>query len=225
MIVSHRHRFIFLAVPRTGTQSVRAALRPLLGADDWEQADWDRRSRLPVPALAAAGHGHISAALAGAHLDPAIWRGYFKFAFVRNPWDRFISCAFFRNAGRQLFQSNPRGYLPLLLEDPRTREDLLFRPQWESLVDEGGSLAVDYVGRFERLQEDLDAVSARAGLGPLRLPHLNASAHAAAMRYYDDELRRKVADFYDADIRQFEYAFPGAPAARAPRGGGQSEQD
>ena len=37
MIVSHRHRSIFFALPHTGTHAIRAALRPFLGSDDWEQ--------------------------------------------------------------------------------------------------------------------------------------------------------------------------------------------
>ena len=38
MIVSFLHRFIFVAVPKTGTDSVRQALRPHLGPEDMEQA-------------------------------------------------------------------------------------------------------------------------------------------------------------------------------------------
>ena len=37
MIISNRHRFIFFAVPKTGTHSVRQALRPFLADDDMEQ--------------------------------------------------------------------------------------------------------------------------------------------------------------------------------------------
>ncbi len=37
MIISHRHRYIFFAVPKTGTHSVRTALRPYMDEADQEQ--------------------------------------------------------------------------------------------------------------------------------------------------------------------------------------------
>ena len=37
MIVSHRYKFVFIAVPRTGSHAIRAALQPDLGPDDWQQ--------------------------------------------------------------------------------------------------------------------------------------------------------------------------------------------
>lgn len=209
MIVSHRHRFIFLAVPRTGSQSVRAALRPHLDAADWEQAAWKSERRLPVPALATIEHGHIGAAHARRFLDPAIWNGYFKFAFVRNPWDRFISAAFARNARRPLFLANPAGYLRLLLHSPSVREDPLFRPQHAFLADEHGASAVDFVGRFETFQRDFDSICQRVGIGPASLPRLNASPHDSPAPYFDAALKAQVADFYGQDIERFGYSFIG----------------
>jgi hypothetical protein len=207
VIVSHRHRFVFLAVPRTGSQSVRLALRPHLDPDDWEQAAWITDRRLPVPALASIGHGHIDAAHARASLDPAMWRSYFKFAFVRNPWDRFISAAFARNARRPLFLSNPAGYLKLLLRSPRVREDPLFRPQQSFLADDTGAPAIDFIGRFETFQRDFDFVCARLGLAPAPLSRVHASMHDPSAQYYDDELKGQVDEFYEEDIRRFGYSF------------------
>ena len=37
MIISRKHKFIFVAVPKTGTHSVRRALREQMGPDDLEQ--------------------------------------------------------------------------------------------------------------------------------------------------------------------------------------------
>ena len=49
MIVSHRHRFVFFAVPRTATHAVRAALADTLGPKDWRQEALTERVALPVP--------------------------------------------------------------------------------------------------------------------------------------------------------------------------------
>ena len=102
MIVSHRHRFIFFAVPRTGTHAIRTALRGCLGPDDWQQQSLTERVRLPVPALARIGHGHVTLRQLRACLPEAVCRDYFKFACVRDPYERFVSaCAMLnrRNPG------------------------------------------------------------------------------------------------------------------------------
>ena len=94
MIVSHRHRFIFFAVPRTGTHAIRTALGPVLGDDDWQQQSLTAEVRMPVAALARFNHGHLTLRQVQASLPSTVWRDYFKFAFVRNPYDRFVSvCA------------------------------------------------------------------------------------------------------------------------------------
>ena len=95
MIISHRHRFVFTAIPKTGTHSVRQALREQLGPDDLEQVRLFVEKRLPWPELARLGHGHISLAELRPVLGEEMFGDYFKFAFVRNPFERFVSyCAF-----------------------------------------------------------------------------------------------------------------------------------
>jgi hypothetical protein len=211
VIVSHKHRFIFVAVPRTGTQSVRAALRPHLDGGDWEQADWRVDKRLPIPEIAAIDHGHVTAMEMKPWLDKRVWQDYFKFSFVRNPLERFISSAFLKNARRPLFLAHPRRYLTLILESPSTMAGLFYRPQLGFLSNPENQLAVDYVGRFESLQDDFDRVCRQVGLPPTALTHLHRSRHESAGRYYDDELKRKVEQAYEQDIRAFGYRFESSP--------------
>ena len=88
MIVSHRHKFIFLAVPRTGTHAVRDALAPLLGEADWQQEALVRGVYSPVPMLARLGHGHVSLREAQAHFAGLrVAKLCCKFAVVRNRYD------------------------------------------------------------------------------------------------------------------------------------------
>ena len=100
MIISHRHKFIFFAVPKTATHTIREALRHHKDEDDWEQQVLYGEQALPIPEIARLKHGHISAEQIRPHLDDAIWNEYFKFAFVRNPFDRFVSTCFFADSKR-----------------------------------------------------------------------------------------------------------------------------
>lgn len=205
MIVSHRHRFVFFPVPKTATQSVRAALRPHLGPDDWEQADWRTTRRAPIPELAAHGHGHLSIAQVRPHLDTAVWRDYLKFTFVRDPWDRFASAAWYENGGRPFFRSRPVACMKVLLETPETMERLHFRPQHAFVTEEADDRPLDFVGRFETLERDFTEVCRRMGLDSPTLPRLNVSRRAGDGVDFDDELREKVATHYERDIRIFGY--------------------
>ena len=60
MIISLKHRFIFVAIPKTGTHSIRQALRVHLGDEDMEQVGLFVQKKLPIPELAQFKHGHLT---------------------------------------------------------------------------------------------------------------------------------------------------------------------
>lgn len=208
MIISHKHRFIFFAVPKTATHASREALRQHLGPDDWEQQVLFGKQSLPIPEIAKLQHGHISTRQIKPHLAAEIWDTYFKFGFVRNPFDRYISTCFFLNRGNPNFATNAVSFMKRALTIPRFRRRILVQPQYEQLTDENGHVALDFVGRYENLQESYDEICARIGLPTADLPRKNPSTHAAFTDYYDDELRQTVAEFYKDDLETFDYQFP-----------------
>ena len=216
MIVSHRHRFIFFAVPRTGTHSVRTALRPLLAEGDFEQETLRRSGTAPVPALARVGHGHISLRQAQAHLPERVWGAYFKFAFVRDPYDRFVSSCAFLNTHNPAYAGNEAAFMKRALSAEGFRRRVLVRPQVELLEDELGALGMDFIGRYETLDASFAEVCRRLGLPPQALPCSNASLHGHFGGCYDDELLRMVTDFYRSDFERLGYGSVTRAEALAP---------
>ena len=211
VIVSHRHRFIFFAVPRTGTHAVRGALEPLLGEDDWQQQALTAQNRLPVPALARLEHGHISLRQAQAWLPEAMWRSYFKFAFVRNPYDRFVSVGAMLHKRNLGYAGNEADFLKRALHMPQFRERVLVRPQVELLTDATGDVGMDFTGRYETLQASFDEACRRIGLPEGALQRTNAAAHRPFAACYDDELLQAVTDFYRTDFERFGYPVGALP--------------
>jgi len=205
VIISHKHRFIFFAVPKTATHAVRQALRTHLAAGDWEQQTLFGEQYLPIPELAAMKHGHISARQLKHHLPQGTWDSYFKFGFVRNPFDRFVSACFFLNRGVQDFQSSAGSFMKQAVRRPRFQQRALGRPQAHYLCDHTGEIAVDYVGRYESLQASFDHICKEIGISSSNLSRKNASEHDSYAKYYDKELRDLVADFYRDDLRLFAY--------------------
>ena len=107
MIVSHTKKFIFFAVPKTGTHAVRELLSSHKGPDDWEQQILFGEQLSPIPEIAKIQHGHISAQQIAPYLDKEAWGSYFKFAIVRNPFERFISICFYINRNHLNFLETP----------------------------------------------------------------------------------------------------------------------
>lgn len=207
MIISHRHKFIFFAVPKTATHTIRQALRKHLAQDDWEQQTLFGEQYLPIPELATLKHGHISVRELKPHLPDDTWDTYFKFAFVRNPYDRFVSACFFLNRKTADFEASAVSFMKEALKRPRFQQRALGRPQADFLTDSSGKLALDHVGRYETLQESFDEICHRIGIASSDLSRKNASQHSSHTEYYDQELKDQVTDFYADDLRLFSYEF------------------
>jgi hypothetical protein len=208
MIISHRHKFMFFAVPKTATHTIREALHQHTGPDDWEQQILFGEQFLPIPQLARLRHGHISAQEILPHLEPGVWDTYFKFAFVRNPFDRFVSCCFFLNREVPNFERTAVAFMKERIQRTRFQQRILVRPQYRQLCAVNGEIALDYVGRYENLQESYDVICERIGLSKTELNKKNSSEHSRYTKYYDDDLQQKVAEFYKEDLRLFSYDFP-----------------
>ena len=207
MIISESRKFIFVAIPKTGTHSVRRALRPHMSEDDIEQVRLFEEKKFPIPELANLRHGHISLAQLRPFLDPAKFESFFKFAFVRNPFDRFVSyCAFMTRKGGE-FEKDPRGIMRHILAAPGPRSHILFQPQCSFVTGSDGKLLTDYIGSVEQMQGSYDEICDRIGIPRSELEKTNESSRADYRQYYDDSLKEGVAKLYARDLELFGYEF------------------
>ena len=210
MIVSHRHRFIFAAVPKTGTHSVRQALREQLGDEDVEQAGLFVNKRFPWADLAAIQHGHLSLRQVRPYLGDDAFDRYLKFAFVRNPFDRFVSYCAFMLRGGDVFRQQPREVMRHFLFGEPPEHHILFQPQATLLLaGDGKTLLTDMVGRVEDMQGSYDAICTRIGIHSRPLEHVNGTQRGDYRQYYDQALIDGVAARYAQDLKLFGYTFEG----------------
>lgn len=228
MIISHKHRFIFLKTKKTAGSSIEYALANLCGDDDvitvaskneepnrpgrrgqnyW--LPWSKRRPVEMvrsfftdtPERYVGFYNHMPARRVRQIVGDDIWRSYFKFAFERNPWDRQVSLYFWR------------------YRDPETRpsfEDFIKDPRkvrkarnW-SIYSIDGRIAVDEMGRFETLLDDLNSILQRLDL-PVdpELPKLKVTREAGRgyREFYTDETRDIVGGWYAREIEAFGYEF------------------
>lgn len=204
MIINHDLQFIFVHIGKTGGTSIESTLCEMTGMDfDLTHAN---------PEISAGDCKHLWTR----HLRPIVgekvWRDYFKFAFVRHPCDWLLSLwCMHAQENRPLSWINPEWKrfddFGAFLDAIDRGEPLLdgVQSQEIQIVDEAGQLEVDFVGRFERLQQDFDAVCARLGLPPTPLAQRAVTRHAPFESYYDDRRRQAVYRNFPEDFRRFGY--------------------
>lgn len=237
MILSHRHRFIFLKSTKTGGTSLEIALSRYCGPDDVitiiYQADEETRASLGLPGpqnhlLPLAEHrprdvvralrekrpveryyNHIPAALMRARVPVDVWNGYLKFSIVRDPFDYVVSRYFWNN---RRGEHPPERFRQWLLSEP---ERLLIN---RTITDIDGHSAVDAMIRYEHFATDLAALAERLGL-PRTLPAEFAALRAkGGIRPRSATTRQMFAGFAEGvefvmqgfadDIREYGYAPP-----------------
>ncbi len=141
------------------------------------------------------------------------WASRFTFTFVRNPWDKVASHYHFRVKTNQTgLAERPLPFTAWVRlaygeQDPRYHDQpKMFMPQVCWISDESGLVIVDFVGRFERLSDDFDAICRRLGRTST-LPHLKRSTNDDYRREYSAEAAEIVAVRFAEDIRLFGYTF------------------
>ena len=128
---------------------------------------------------------------------------YFKFAFIRNPWDRAVS--HWKYAVKDWgFKENFSSFLDIVLRDA---SKMITFNQLDWITNKKNEVKVDFIGRFENLQEDFDKICDKIGVPKQQLSHRNASKHKHYTEYYNKETIQIVAESYAEDIKHFGYEF------------------
>jgi len=165
--------------------------------------------RIPEPAFDRIVHGHSTLRQVMENLSEDLWGSYFKFAIVRNPYDRFVYVFAFLNRRNPSYVGNETAFMMRAMQRHRFRQRVLVRPQVEMLIDDDGRdgrLGLDYIGRYETLEDSLAEACRLAGLPKLNLPRVNASRHADYKTYYQSELLNTVTSFYSRDFDLLGYS-------------------
>lgn len=139
--------------------------------------------------------------------DQSAWERNFKFSFVRNPYERTVSMYLFLTRG----EDGPRPPLGLFLDSLLEGEGRHAR--WIGLIDQwdihaiGDRVAVDYVGRHERFEDDFAMICGAIGFPCSAAPRAKAAQPYAFRDFYDGRTRRLVARLCERELDHFGYAF------------------
>jgi len=186
--VCHERRFIWFRVAKVGTRTI---YHHLLESNIHLDAEHPYRIYYPVK----------------------LYNDYFKFAFVRNPWDRLVSC--WHN---KVIDSNYFKFQDPKLADMRTFANFVnfisgldiencdphLRLQCR-LIDLNH---IDYLGRLESLGSDLSKIFHILDIPIGNIESKNVSIEKIHYHeYFDHGLVEKVYQIYRRDIQIFGYDY------------------
>lgn len=168
-IVSHRHRMIFLKTRKTAGSSVEIWLAPHLDPEaDLAAMTADLRDHRPDLAAALKPRGlkpHATAGQVRSLVGDDVWRGYFKFAIERNPWDRLISLWRWRQSHRNVAISL-QAFLDAIADGSPERLKAANAEGWSNwpIYTIEDRIAVDRVILHDQLEAGLAGALAQVGM-------------------------------------------------------------
>lgn len=196
-MISDKHKFIFIEVPKTGTTTVCFTLskefdaKYPLGNTRHDGKHWDIEQYKEA--------------------YPVKFKSYFKFSFVRNPWSRVVSL-YQRNEGQQW--KNKISFMEFvnwieLATDTCALKSVKRDPKKNMLdffkID--NKVEMDFIGKLENIQEDFDTVCDKIGLPRKQLGHANSSEHKHYTKYYNNKTKKMIGEKFAEDIEYFGYEF------------------
>lgn len=145
---------------------------------------------------------------------------FFKFTFVRNPFDRLVSCyeSKFKSDSKKGVEilhydkyllgilNKDKGFdnfVKKIIKIPKFLADRHFESQYRLIFDKNQNCLVDYVGKYENINEEFQFIKERFKLSSL--PHYNKSDKKNWKNYYTKETAELVYKYYKKDIEEFNY--------------------
>ncbi len=214
-MISHKYKCIFIEVPKTGSTSIRKILGyPIIPHLDLMQSKKEMINSFPY----RNGYGilrrldslykYVPLQLRNKITDNR-FSNYFKFGFVRNPWDRVVS-QYFRKEGIKMSKRISFEEFVKWIENSSDTSihTSVHKNQLDWFTNEDGEVIADFIGKFERLNDDFEIARGKLGFNE-GLLHANKSKikRNHYTEYYNPKTSDIIAEKFKVDIEYFGYEF------------------
>ena len=212
-MISHKHKFIFIHIPKCGGTSVEQTLLKNEDIPEERILKWNLTEEEQHEYRLYYRYGNID--VQHRKIDQYKTeneKNYFTFTFVRNPWERFLSEYFYikkiGGCGCKDFETKFPTFKHFVVNTGIKccyyAHDF---PQIDFVFNSNHGKLTNFVGRCEDMQYDFDYVCGKLKIPKTKLPNRNPTKHRHYTEYYDDETKQIVAERYAKDIEYFGYEF------------------
>lgn len=212
-MINYDLKCLFVAIPKTASTSVRKIIgehgRPhmtIVQTKEWLYEDLSRNSDLLEKIREQFDYKYKNKR----DLVDVIFESYFKFSFVRNPWDRFVSLYSRKDGG--IRYSNKMNFERFVKESKsssitcRWIDDVKYQLDW--IRDENKNILVDFIGKYENLNDDWKIVAKKLNVNnKLPISNRNMTRNRDYTKYYTNESRDIIYNKFKEDIDYFGYKF------------------
>jgi|10_taG_2_1085330.scaffolds.fasta_scaffold17517_4 hypothetical protein len=218
MIISKKYKFIFIHIPKTGGCSVESALMNHLGKEDLITDRMNYQDKKINAKFCDIPH-HITLRDFH-HLTHNRYKDYYKFSFVRNPYDRLVSMYSFYSQlkRRRIGESEIEKFNNWLLDNSRgniinPKLGLKAQNQWKNIpqiewvINNDNKIDVDFIGKIETFDSDLLTIGRKIGINIDIIPHKNKSKHSHYSNFFNAETKRQTEKKYMDDFKKFNYTW------------------
>lgn len=218
-MISHQYKCIFIHIPKTAGTSIEQKLGHF---GELRRGVQDHRTISDIEPVSISDIAqaciHRNSSLAIRRLKKAIkdrttnfsacYKAYYKFSFVRNPWARVFS--WYKNVMRdqvhqQRYNVDANCTFNDFLKNHMDQRQLNSQLFW--IVDKSGNIPFDFIGKFEKLEEDFEYIAGQIGLKDNKLPKLIAGDGQHYTQFYDFETKDIVYKLYKDEIKHFNYEY------------------
>jgi len=211
-VISISRNFLFIHVPKTGGNSIQNILKEY--SEDQVVAispmqDGLERFEVKNEKFNITKHSKLSRYKR--ELDADVFRRLFKFATIRNPWDRMISYYF--SPGHGVTKWDRVDFIRVVQKVPALRSYISEKTLLQRIkipvpwLQKPLGTEIDFLIRFEQIDEDFKTVCERINIPYVSLPKRNRSERKHYSLYYDDELKALVAQKFKEEIALGGYTF------------------
>jgi hypothetical protein len=222
MIVSDSNKFIFIHIPRTAGTYVSKKICNSLGVKKWREFIGEPKKLINREGNALGNcysgeyseyesNKHITAKNLKNKIGKKKWKSYFKFAFIRNPWDRILSIYLKKRREatgirRFLFENSKFKFNSYVILKYGLGVGKVMR-QTEYVEDENGHIIVDYIGRYEKLEKDLEKIYEKLMLESRQEEPYDGTENVSYKNYFLNMTKRIVKKKFRKEIEKFDYTF------------------
>ena len=180
---------VFVHVPKSGGYSIKHVLNTTPG--------------LRTIFFGHPTHAHPDLTMIRRYVGASHWHRLFKFAIVRNPWDRAVSCYHWLRDNPGMMECQAARTLEFKEWILQQTTNSYFCMTWEQKAFTNmNGLEINKVIRFEALEEGLKDI-----LWLPSIPIHNSTKHGHYSEYYDSKAKDKIYELYRDDIKEFGYSF------------------